>query len=196
MILSDVYFGGPKLEPFSKTAWEIKLSRNVVCAQGILNEVSKSACRWTRKARMGLLVGILVSSPVAMTRYFIRSNLWVYLGLQVFREYSLPWRKKLGGRQIRWRWMLLRSHVSGQEAQNIQEAGSGCKVLRPSPNYPLLPAWLYVLKAPQPSKDSTTHWGLSIQTNEAMGTFHVHTVTVFKEIIKPYRTECLQVAVV
>lgn len=55
MILSDVYIGGPKLEPFSKTAWEIKLSRNVVCAQGILNEVSISACRWTGNARMGSL---------------------------------------------------------------------------------------------------------------------------------------------
>lgn len=83
------------MEPFSKNPWEIKLSREVLCAQGILNEVSKSACRWTGKARMGLLVGILVSSPVAMTRYFARNNLRVYLGLQVLENIAYP-----GGRSM------------------------------------------------------------------------------------------------
>lgn len=100
----------------AKNPWKIKLNRSVLCAQGILNEVSKSACSWTSKAGMGLLVGILVSS-VAMTRFFTRSNLQI--GLPSFREYSLPWRKEHGGRQIHGRWMLLSSHASGQEARSM-----------------------------------------------------------------------------
>lgn len=41
----------------AKNPWKIKLNRSVLCAQGILNEVSKSACSWTSKAGMGAPCG-------------------------------------------------------------------------------------------------------------------------------------------
>lgn len=180
MILSDVWdLGSPKLESFSKSPWEIKLSRSeVLYAQGIQKEVSKSACSWTSRVRMRLPMTELVSSLVANS-YLIRSNWRVCLGLQVLGSIVHHGGKsRIGGR-----WVLLVSHSVEQEAECIQELGCDDNSARHAPCYTLLPARFYLLNVPQPSKDSTTHWGLVVQTYGDMGAFYIQTTCSINQSI-------------
>lgn len=61
--------------------------------------------------------------------------------------------------------MLLTSHLVEQEAGCIQ--ARGCGSTRPQLHTSF--SRLHLLNVPQPSKDSTTHWGLTVQTYEAVG---------------------------
>lgn len=79
--------------------------------------------------------------------------------------------------------MLLASHLVEQEAECIQERGCGYNSARPTPSYTLLPARFFLLNVPQPSKDSITHRGLTVQTYEAMGAFHSQTTACSKKNI-------------
>lgn len=80
----------PKLESFSQSLWEIRLSRSeVLCAQGIQKGDRKSACSWTSGVRTRLLVDELVSSSVAKSISH-KKQLKGLPGLASLREYSPP----------------------------------------------------------------------------------------------------------
>lgn len=90
----------PKLESFSQSLWEIRLSRSeVLCAQGIQKGDRKSACSWTSGVRTRLLVDELVSSSVAKSIPH-KKQLKGLLGFASLREYSPPWWEKQDRRQV------------------------------------------------------------------------------------------------